>query len=171
MLAPADARPRVEPRDVARAIAQQRQRLLGQRRDDELAAGARRQRAAGLRVDRLEEKMVLPAVQPGARLQAFAGDARPEDLREPVDVDRGDAEPRLELRAHRLAPRLGAEHADAQRAAFEIDAVALGDLGDVEGVGGRRAEHRGGEILQQPICRSVLPPDIGTTVQPRRSAP
>src|SRR5690606_24310705 len=94
-----------EPRDVARAVADHRKRLFGERGDDELAGMAFRDAAAGLGVDRLEKEVVLPAVKTVAG-RTFAGDARPHDLGKAVDVDRGEAEALLELLAHRLAPRL-----------------------------------------------------------------
>ena len=66
--------------DVAGAVAQQRQRLLGQRREDELAVGAVRDVAAGLGVDDLDEEVVLLHVQAVARLRALGRDARADDL-------------------------------------------------------------------------------------------
>ena len=55
----------------------------------------------------------------------------------------------LDLAADGLAPRLGAEAAVAQRELAQIDAHALGDLGDVERVGGRGAEDVRAEIADQ----------------------
>ena len=102
-----------------------------------------------LGVDDLEQEVILPAVQAVLHLAAFAGDARPDDLRQAVDVDRLDAEPRLDVAAHGVGPRLGAEDADVQRQFAEVDAHAFGDFGDVERVGRRRAQDVRAEILQQ----------------------
>src|SRR6266540_2390991 len=54
------------------------------------------------------------------RLDAFAGDAGADDLGEPVDVERLQAEQRLDLDAHRLGPRLGAEDARSQPQLAEV---------------------------------------------------
>ena len=126
--------------DVAGAVAQQRQRLLGQRREDELAVGAVRDEAAGLGVDDLDEEVVLLHVQAVARLRALGGDARADDLAQPVDVERLQAELGLELGAHGLGPRLGAEHADLERELVRADPRLAQALGDVQRVGGRAAQ-------------------------------
>ena len=55
-------RARQEPCQVARAIADDRHRLLGQRGEDEFAALAVRQHAAALRVDDLGIEVVFPDV-------------------------------------------------------------------------------------------------------------
>src|SRR5262245_7825426 len=146
--AAAAAAPVGKARDVARAIADHRQRLLGERRDDELSLGALGQDPAGLGIDDLEEKVVLPAVQAFLRL-AFHRYARPHDLGQAVDVDGAYSEAVLQLLPHGLAPGLGAEHADLERAGAQIHPLALGDLGDVERVRGRRAEDARAEVLQQ----------------------
>src|SRR5262249_31117675 len=65
-----------EPRDIARAIADHRQRFLRKRGDDEFAAFADGTWYERLRIDHLEQKMILPAVQAGPRQVAFACDAR-----------------------------------------------------------------------------------------------
>ena len=100
-------------------------------------------------VDHFEQEMVLPAVQAVLHLPAFAGDARPDDLRQAVDVDRLDAEPRLDVAAHGVGPRLGAEDAGVQRQFTDVDAHAFGDFGDVERVRRRGAEDMGAKVLQQ----------------------
>ena len=66
----------------------------------------------------------------------------------PVDVERHEAEAFLDLRAHRLRPRLRAEeaHAEAERARGQ--AGLLDRLRQVERVGGRAAEHRAAEVLE-----------------------
>src|SRR6185369_7441752 len=59
------ARLMAEPRDVACAIADHRQRLLGERGNDELASLADGTWRKRLRIDYLEQEMILPAVQAG----------------------------------------------------------------------------------------------------------
>ena len=102
-----------------------------------------------LRIDHLEQEMVLPAVQPVARLMAFDRHARPDDLRQAVKIDRHDTEPRFEVTAHRVAPRLRAEDADRNRELADVDAHAFRDLGDVQRIGRRGAQDARAEILQQ----------------------
>ena len=80
---------------------------------------------------------------------ALAGDAGAHDFGQAVDVDRLDAEPLLEIAAHRIAPRLRSEQAGPQGQAAEIDAHAGGDLRDIQRVGRCGAQHVGFEVLQQ----------------------
>ena len=116
---------------------------------DELAGFAGRQRLRGLGIDHLAEEMILPEVQAVLRLVAFAGDARPDDLGEAIGVHGLDAEFRLEIAAHGVAPGLGAKAPVAQRELAQVDPHAFRDLGDVEGVGRRRAQNACAEILHQ----------------------
>ena len=92
-------RARQQPREVARAIADHRHRLLGERGEDELAFLAVRQARAGRGVDHLGEEMILPDMQPILGLDAFIGHARPHHLGKPVDVDRMHVERRPRSRA------------------------------------------------------------------------
>ena len=96
-------------------------------------------RCESLRIDDLEQEMILPAVQAVLPRVAFTGDARPENLREAVNVDRLDAEARLEVVAHGFAPGLGPEGAATDRQLAHVDAHRFGDLGDVQRIGRRRA--------------------------------
>src|SRR5580698_7034184 len=105
MGAPAGAGRVREPRDVAGAVADHRQRLPGERGDDELAGSADGQRLHRVGIDDFEQEMVFPAMQAVLLDVTLAGDAGAEDFRQAVDVDRLDAEPRFEVAAHRLAPR------------------------------------------------------------------
>ena len=114
MRAPAFAALARQVRDVARAVAQHRQRLLGQRRDHELARLALGRRLSAVGIDYLEQEVVLPAVQARLGLFALGGDPGPEDFGQAVDVDRLQAETGLDFLAHRLAPRLRTEDADLQ---------------------------------------------------------
>ena len=79
----------------------------------------------------------------------LAGDARPDDLRQAIEVDRLDAKLLFEIAAHRIAPGLGAEHADAQRKLAHVDAHGLRDLGDVERIGRCGAQDMRAEIPHQ----------------------
>ncbi len=147
--AAACARLVVEPGDVPRAIAHERQRVLRQRGDHQLAGLADRHRLERVRIDDLEQEMILPAVQARLLDVTFAGDARAHHFRKAVNVHRRDAELILERAAHRFAPRLGPEYADAQRQLPQIDAHCAGDLGDVERIRRGRAQHIGREVAQQ----------------------
>ena len=106
---------RQQARQVARAIADHRQRFLGERREDQFALLAFRQHLAGLRIDDLRIEVVLPDRQPVLGLDALLRDPGTDDLRQAVDVDRVERGLRLDRVAHRRRPRLGAEDADLQR--------------------------------------------------------
>ncbi len=51
--------------------------------------------------------------------------------------------------AHRLAPGLGAEQADLERAGAQVHALRLGHLGNRQRVGRRRTQHTGAEVHDQ----------------------
>ena len=131
--------------EVAGAVAQQRHRLLRQRREDELADLAVRQRLSRVRVDDLDEEVVLVHVRAVPPLRALGRDARPHHLGEAVDVERGQPERALDRLAQSLRPRFRAEDAGA-----EAQARGLGDvIGDRERVARRTAEDLSTEILEQ----------------------
>src|SRR5690349_10367671 len=115
---------RQQTRQVARAVADHRQRLLGERREDELALGAVGQHGAGVGIDDLGIEVILPDDGAVLRLDALARDTGSHDLGEAVDVDRIDAGLRLDVLSHRLGPRLGAEDADLEARRRRIDALA-----------------------------------------------
>ena len=115
-------------------------------REDELALLAVADRLAAVRVDDLPQNVVLGDVQP-ARALALPAHARPHDLGQPVVVGRPDAQtlprsPALQPReqARRRTDRVG-------WAVLEVDAHLLAHLGEVEGVGRGRDEHRRPEVL------------------------
>src|SRR5262249_8396110 len=93
--------------------------------------------------------MILPDVQTVLRLVTFAGDARSDDLRQPINIHGLDGELVLELAAHALAPGLGAEAPVAQRQLAQVDAHGGRDLGDVERVRRRRPQNMRAQILHQ----------------------
>ena len=84
------------------------------------------------------------------RLDAFARDARPHDLGEPVDVDRVHVEPPLDLAAHLVRPRLGAEDPDLQRRRLRIDALTCEFVEDREHVRRRHHDDVRLEVDDQP---------------------
>ncbi len=129
-LDPADPRKRPAARarragergEIARAVAQERHRLPRQAREHELALDVRpAARAPVSGFDDLDDEVVLADV--GARLLgALTGDAGTHHLGEPVDVERAQAEPPLDLVAHRDRPGLGAEQAVRQGVLARVDA-------------------------------------------------
>ena len=149
MGAPARTRLLDQPRDVTGAIAQHRQRLFGERGEHELAHVAGGQNIQGVGIDNLGVEMVLPDMQPALRLVAFARHAGSDDLGETINVHRLDAQFRLDLPAHRLAPGLRAKATVAQRQRAQFDAHRLCDLGNVEGIGRRCADNFCAEIADQ----------------------
>jgi hypothetical protein len=64
--------------------------------------------------------VVFPDHRAVLALDAFAGHARPHHFGQAVDVDRVDAGALLDLAAHGIGPRLGAEDADLQRAGRRV---------------------------------------------------
>ncbi len=144
--APALARRRVERRQVVGAVAQDRERLLGERRDDELALLAVLERLPGRRVDDLEEQMVLVDVQAAGAL-ALTGDAWAHHLGEPVVVGGADAEPRLDLGLHLVGTRLAAEQPEPELERREVDPELLALPGEEERVRRRGHQDRGAEVL------------------------
>ena len=66
------------------------------------------------RIDYLRVEMVFPDVQAVLGLHALVRDTRPHHLRQAVDIDSMHVEGLLDLIAHAVAPRLGAEDADFQ---------------------------------------------------------
>jgi hypothetical protein len=66
-----------------------------------------------------------------------------------IKIDRFDTQTRFELAAQCLAPRLGAEDAAMHRQLPQVDPHSIGDLGNIECVGRRRAQNASAKITQQ----------------------
>ena len=113
MCPPAGAGLAAQDADIARAVAQQREGLLGDRGEDQLALRALRQNLAGVRVDDLGDKMVLVDVHAGL-CAALIGHARAGQLSQTVDIIGLDAETLLDILPHLLAPGLCAEDTGLQ---------------------------------------------------------
>ncbi len=114
-----------QPGQVAGAVADHRHRLLGEAGEDQLALLAVREHLLGDRVDDLGIEVVLPDVQPVLRRAGLLRDARADHLAEPVDVDGRDPGALLEVSAHLVGPRLGAEHPDLQGRRARVHALAV----------------------------------------------
>ena len=78
--------------------------------------------------------MVLPDVQPVLGRPGLLGDPWADHLGEPVDVDRVDIAAGLDLLAHLLRPRLGAEDPDLEGGLSRVDAGAFHLVEDGEEV-------------------------------------
>ena len=136
--------------DVARAVAKQRHRLLAERREDELALCALVERRAGLRIDDLDEEVVLVDVEAVALLEALGRDAGAAHLGESVEVDRSESRQRtLDLLAQPLGPGLAAEQAELELQGRRIDPGVLHGLRDHQRVRGRRDEHLSAEVVEE----------------------
>src|SRR6185312_1565579 len=131
-------------REIAGPVAEQRQRLLRQRREHELAELALLDGRAGRGIDGLDEEVILVHVR-AALLLALERDARAEDLREAVDVERSDSECPFDLRAEGLRPGLGPVDPRAQTE----PAAVLDVVGDGQRVARGAAENLGAEVLEQ----------------------
>ncbi len=90
--------------------------------------------------------MVFPDMRTVLGLDGFAGHARSDDLGQAVDVDRVDAQARLDLPSHFVGPGFGAEQADAQTGAVRLDALARQFVGDGQRIGRRGHQHGGLEV-------------------------
>src|SRR6266545_4045297 len=153
--AAAGAGPPVERGEVARPVAEHRQRLLRERREDELARLAVADRLERLRVHALDDEVILLDVHAGARA-ALARDAGADHLGEAVVVEGEDAEATLDLEPHLLGPRLAAEVAEAERQGARGEPLRARDLRDVEGVRRRADEDLGPEVAdEQHLARGV----------------
>ena len=145
--APAGAFFAAQHADIARAVAQQREGLLCDGREDQLALHALRQDLTGVGIDDLGDKMVLIDVHAGLRA-AFIGHTRAGQLREAVDIIDLDAEALLDILPHLLAPCFRAENTGLQ-----MDPVLQTALVDgfcqIGGVGRCAAEDRRAEILHE----------------------
>ena len=162
---------RQQARQVARAIADHRQRFLGERREHELALFALRQHLAGFRIDDLGIEVVLPDREPVLGLDAFLRDARPDDL----------ATGRR-CRSHRAtswsrSPR-ASRASTARRRRCRSAASMLGSRPCFSISSAIASMYDGVTMMifglkSKISCtwRSVMPPDIGITVHPSFSAP
>ena len=137
----------VQRADVTRAVAQQRQRLLADAGEHELAVFAVGQRLAGRRVDDLGVEEILVDVH-AVLLDALARNARARDFRKAVDVVGLDGQQPLDLAAHLLGPRLRAEDAGPEAQALRVDALVAHGLADVHRVRRRAAEDVRAVVLQ-----------------------
>src|SRR5207245_8947850 len=123
---------------AAGAVADEQQRQLGQGREHERPLPPRSQNLRRHGVDDLRQEVVVLDVEPRADL-ALAGDARADDLREPVYVVGTAAERTLERGPHAFRPRLGAEQAVTEPERARVPALHGEPLGDVEDERGRTA--------------------------------
>ena len=114
-----------QPGQVSGAVAHHRHRLLRQRGENQLPVGPIGQYLPGDRVDDLREEMVFPDVQSILGVDAFDSHARPDDLRQPVDVDGVHIQPGLHFQPHVVRPRLGTEDAQFQGGLGRIDTLPL----------------------------------------------
>jgi hypothetical protein len=138
-----------KPRQIAGAIADHRERFLGQRGEDQFALFAVGQHRAGLGIDHLGVEMILPDVQAILGLDAFLRDAWADHFGEAIDVGRVHVEGVLDLAAHRIGPGLGTEDADLERALARIEPLALELVEDRQHVARRHRDDVGPEIVDE----------------------
>ena len=137
----------IQHADVAGAVAQQGEGLLGDGGEDQLALGAVGQDLAGVGVDDLGDEVVLTEVH-AVLLGALVGDAGAGKLGQAINIIGLDAQLALDVAAHLLRPGLGTEDAG-----LELDLIpqaALVDaLGQESGVRGGAAEDGGAEVTHE----------------------
>ena len=137
-----------EHADIAGAVAQQREGFLGDRGEHQLALLALGQHFAGVGVDDLSDEVVLVDVHAGLR-RALKADARARQLGQTVNIIRLNAQRVLDVLAHFLTPRLGAEDTGLERDLFGGQAHFLHGLADVSGIGRRAAQNGRGEVADE----------------------
>ena len=142
-------RARQQASEVTGAVADDGQRFLGQRGEDQLAQFTIGQQRASLRIDDLRVEVVLPDRRTILGFDAFARYTRPHHLTQTIDVDRLQARALLDRAAHVVGPGFGAEDAGPQRRRSRVHPLALHFVGDGQHVTGRDHDDVGPEILDQ----------------------
>ena len=169
----AAARLEGDRRDVAGAVAEHRHRLLEQRREDELALDALVERRTRVRIDDLDEEVVLVDVEAVAHLEALGRDSRPAHLGEPVEVDRPEPGQRpLDLAragpsVHGSPPNRPSSSCSAA-GSIPASCTACAITSAYDGVATSTCAPRSCRSI---ACRAVKPPETGRTGAPIRSAP
>ena len=100
-------------------------------------------------MDDLGVEVVFPDGWAVFGLDAFAGHAGAHDFGQTVNVHRVNVHAFFDGSAHVVGPGLGAKDADAQRAGFRVDALALKLIGNRQHVAGRDHDDVGLEVLDQ----------------------
>ena len=142
-------RGRQQAREVPRAVADDRQGLLRQRGEDQFALAAVRQHFARVRIDDLGVEVILPDHRAVLGLHALTGHARAHHLAQAIDVHGLDAGAALDVAAHLLGPRFGAEDAHLHRHHRRVLALAAELLHDHLHVAGGDHDDVGLEVLDQ----------------------
>lgn len=96
--------------NIPRAVADQRQRLLGDTCKHQLAVFAVRQNLAGIRIDNLWDKMILIDMQT-VLIFTFKRNARSHYFGQAINIMRPDSELFFDCLSHFLCPWLRAEDA------------------------------------------------------------
>ena len=139
-----------QARQVAGAITDHRQRLLGQRGKQQFALLAIIKRRAVVRVNDLRIEMIFPDGRTVGGFDTLHRHAWPHDLGKPIDIQRGDPQTFLDFAAHGLRPRLCAKHPHTQGAGAGIAShLALQLFDQIEAVGWRHHDHVRLEIADQ----------------------
>ena len=97
-------------------------------------------------IDDLGIEMVFPDMRTVLGLDAFARHAWSDHFGQAVDVDRIDAQARLDLLAHFVGPGFGTEQAYAQTGAARLDVLARQFVGDGQRIRWRGQQHGGLEV-------------------------
>ena len=147
MGAPAGAFLVIEHANVARAIAQQRERIFCDAGKDQFADAAFGKHFAGFGVDDLRDKVIFVDVH-AVLVAAFKGDAGTGDLRKSVDVIRRDAELLFNIPPHLFGPGLRTENAR-----LELDLILQAPFANafrkIGSIRGGAAEDGGAEIAHE----------------------
>ena len=134
-------------RQVVRAIAQNRDSLLVERGEDQLAHLAIGNRLAGFRIYHFPQEMILSDRLHVALTKALARHARAHDLGQTVVVRANDMHTGFDFGLKTRRARLSAEQTDAQRGGLPVVAHLLADFANMHGIGRRSHQHRRAIIL------------------------
>ena len=140
-----------DARDVVRAVADDRHRLAGERREHHFAVLAVGHVLARRGVDDFGDVVVVPHVDARMRGAVLARRADAARLRHAVDVEALDVEAVLDLLAHFVGEGLAAEHAHAQRR----DVVVAGGIRIELLDDARHIAHDGAEALHAEVAHEL----------------
>ena len=132
---------------ITRAVAQQRQGLARQAREDQFAGFAIWETLAALRVYHLRVEVILVNMQ-SLVLRTLGGHTWANHLGQPIDIEGLEAKALLNLAAHPFGPRLCPEEAHAHfHTAAQVNPFSGSGLSNDQGIGWGPANGRDPEIF------------------------
>src|SRR5689334_23565600 len=93
--------------------------------------------------------MILPDMRAVLAFNAFAGNARTDDLRQPVVIDGVEIERLFDFGAHCVGPWLGAAHCNLERGPPRVDTLGVKFIKDCKQITWRNEDDVGAKISDQ----------------------